>query len=184
MAEITRVPLQPIAKGSLLKVWVGILVGVLIAAALAWSAMPASASVETTVAGTGATPEEGDVVFVNYVGKLPDGTVFEESPPASWPVEDILPDGTPLIPGEMIPGFRDGLVQMQRGGTYLLTIPSDLAYGDAPPPQSNIPANSDLVFEIELVDFMPREEMDQRYQALQQMMAQVQQEAAEAAPAE
>lgn len=181
MAEIHRVPLQPIAKGSLVKVWLGIIVAVLIAAALAWSAMPAGVSVVATTEGTGASPAEDDVVFVNYVGKLSDGEVFETSPPAAWPVEGIMPDGSPLVLANMIPGFRQALMQMQRGGSYTVEIPSDLAYGDNPDPSSPIPAGADLIFEIDLVDFMPMAEADQRFAALQQMMAQQQDPEAAAA---
>lgn len=183
MVEVTRVPLQPIAKGSLVKVWLGILVAVLLAAGLAWTAMPAGLQITATTEGTGAKPTLEDVVFVNYVGKLADGTVFEESPPAAWPVEGILPDGTPLPIANMIPGFRDALVQMQRGGSYIVEIPGALAYGDAPPPGSDIPANADLTFDIELVDFLPMEEVDQRFATLQQMMSQVEAPAEGAAAA-
>lgn len=183
MTEIHRVPLQPVAKGSLLKVWFGVIIAVLLAAGLAWSAMPAGVSVEEKIAGTGANPTLDDVVFVNYVGQLTDGTVFDESPPAAWPVEGIMPNGAPLPVANMIPGFRDALVQMQRGGSYRIEIPGELAYGDAPPPGSPITANADLVFDVEFVDFMPMAEAEQRFAALQQMVAQ-QETGEEGAPAE
>ena len=61
MAEVTRVPLQPIAKGSVLKLWLGILAVLLIAAGLAWWAMPKGVEVTTLTAGSGAAPKDGDV---------------------------------------------------------------------------------------------------------------------------
>ncbi|WP_369795372.1 FKBP-type peptidyl-prolyl cis-trans isomerase, partial [Erythrobacter sp. HI0019] len=77
MTEITRVPLQPIKKGSLTKLWLGVLLAVLVAAGLAWAAMPRGLDVETVTAGSGDSPQLGDVVFVNYVGTLADGTEFD-----------------------------------------------------------------------------------------------------------
>ena len=51
---------------------------------------------------------------------------------------------------------------MQKGGSYVLTIPADQAYGAEPPPGSPIPANADLVFEVEVVDFMSRDDFQAR----------------------
>ena len=64
MTEITRVPLQPIKKGSLTKLWLGVLLAVLVAAGLAWAAMPRGLDVEMVTAGSGDSPQLGDVVFV------------------------------------------------------------------------------------------------------------------------
>jgi FKBP-type peptidyl-prolyl cis-trans isomerase FkpA len=74
---------------------------------------------------------------------------------------------------------------MQKGGKYEVTIPADKAYGASPPPGSPIPANADLHFDIELIDFMPLPEAERRFQVLQQMMAQQQQQqpGAQGAPA-
>lgn len=172
MAEVTRVPIPPIRKGSLTKLWIGIAIALVAAVALAWWAMPRSVALEEVTAGTGASPGENDVAFIHYVGKLPDGTVFDQSQDVALPVQGIFPEGTPmpLEEGATIPGFREGLLQMQKGGKYELTIPADQAYGASPPPGSPIPANSDLVFEVELVDFMSREDFERRVQAIQQMM--------------
>jgi len=170
MTEVTRVPLQPIARGSLTKLWLVVVAAVALAAGVAWAAMPPGVSVETIRAGTGDSPGELDVVFVNYTGKLADGTVFDQSQPAGWPVPGILPEGSALSLEQMIPGFREGLLQMQKGGSYLIEIPSDKAYGAAPPPGAPIPPNADLVFEVELIDFMSREEAEQRYERMMQAL--------------
>src|SRR3546814_12313298 len=63
-------------------------------------------------------------------------------------------------------------LQMQKGGKYTLFIPADKGYGDNPQPGSPIPPGADLVFEIELVDFMSREDFQRRLGILQQVMAQ------------
>ncbi len=53
MTEVTRVPIQPIAKGSLTKIWVGVIIAVLLGASLAWAAVPKGFSIDTLVAGGG-----------------------------------------------------------------------------------------------------------------------------------
>lgn len=177
MAEVTRVPLQPIAKGSLTRLWIGIAIAVLLAVGIAWAATPQGLSVDTVRAGEGASPTEEDVVFVNYTGKLADGTVFDQSQSMPLPIPGIFPDGTPLPLGDMIPGFREALLQTQRGGQYEIFIPSDQAYGADVPEGGPIPPNSDLYFDIEVIDFMSREEFQARVQSFQQQMMQQQMEA-------
>ena len=177
MTEVTRVPLHPIAKGSLAKLWLGILAAVLAGGALAWAAIPPGVSVETLTEGTGPNPEIGDVVFVKYKGTLEDGTVFDESQDIPIP-EGIFPKGNPFLveEGATIPGFFKALQGVQKGGKYRVEIPSDQAYGAEPPPGSQIPADADLVFELEVIDFMKRPDFDQRMQAFQQMMQMQQQQ--------
>ena len=186
MAEVTRVPLKPISKGSLLMLVLGILIGVGLSAAYAYLTVP-RVSVSTVTAGSGDHPKKDDVVFVKYTGKLDDGTVFDKSQDLQLPIQGVLPEGTPLPLENMLPGFREALVKMQKGGKYTAKIPAELAYGENPPPGSPIPANADLTFEIELIDFMPMAEAEQRFQRLQQQMLQQQmqggQPGAEATPA-
>lgn len=178
MTEITRVPLQPIAKGALTKLWLGVAVAALAAGGLAWSTLPPSVEIETRKAGTGASPTKDDVVFIKYVGKLADGTVFDKSPDQPSPLPGLIPEGVPNLVTGFIPGFTEGLLKMQRGGKYTLNIPAAKGYGATPPPESQIPANADLVFEVELVDFMPRAEAEQRFQMFQQLAQQAQEKAA------
>lgn len=172
MAEVTRVPLQPISRGSLVMLFLGVLLGLAIAGAFAWWTAPVGVSVEEVRAGTGDNPKPDDVVFVRYTGKLADGTVFDQAADLPVPVPGILPGGTPLQLANMIPGFREAMLQMQRGGKYEVTIPGDKAYGASPPPGSPIPPDADLTFEIELVDFLPLPEVQRRAQMIDQMMAQ------------
>lgn len=176
MAEVTRVPLQPIAKGSLVKLWLGVLVAVVLAVALAFAAQSKGVTVKTVRAGEGPHPTAEDVVFVHYTGKLADGTVFDRSQDLPLPIEGIFPEGTPLPLGDMIPGFREALLQTQKGGKYEIFIPSEQAYGEDVPEGGPIPPNSDLYFDIEVVDFMSREEFQRRVATFQQMMMQQQME--------
>lgn len=173
MAEVTRVPLQPIAKGSLAKLWLGVLAAVVLAAAIAWAAMPKGVTVDEVTAGEGPNPTIEDVIFVRYTGRLEDGTVFDQSTDGEWPIPGILPEGAALPLGQMIPGFQEAVVQMQKGGTYEVFIPAELGYGDDVQPGSPIPPGADLYFNIQLVDFMPEEEAQQRYMTMVQMMQQM-----------
>jgi len=171
MTEVTRVPLQPIAKGSLVKLWLGVIIAVLIGAGVAWAAVPKGVSVDELVAGTGDSPQLGDVAFIKYVGTLDDGTEFDKSEGSPFP-PGVFPDGTPMLleEGQLIDGFLQGIQKMEKGGKYRLFIPSDLAYGDEVQPGSPIPAGADLTFEVELVDFMSREDAEAKMMALQQAM--------------
>lgn len=175
MTEITRVPIKPVAKGSLTKLWVGVILAVLVGAGLAWAAVPRGLDIETQVAGTGPMAAKGDVVFIKYKGKLAaDGKVFDESQDIPLPVQGLFPEGSPfpVEEGATIPGFYQGLQQMQKGGKYTLFIPADHAYGATPPPGSPIPPNADLEFEVEVIDIMSRATFDRNLQILQQTMQQ------------
>jgi FKBP-type peptidyl-prolyl cis-trans isomerase len=97
--------------------------------------------------GSGARPGPSDTVKVNYVGKLIDGQVFDDSSkhpgggPSSIPLSNV------------IPGFREGLQLMQTGGHYQLFIPSNLAYGAEP--RGEMPPNETLIFDVTLVSTGP-----------------------------
>ena len=173
MTEITAVPIKPVAKGSLTKLWLGVALAMAVGGGLAWAAMPRGLDIDTQVAGTGAMAKMGDVVFLKYKGKLAsDGTVFDESRDIPLPVQGIFPEGTPfpIEEGATIPGFFEGLQQMQKGGKYSLFIPADKAYGAQPPQGAPIPPNADLVFEIEVIDIMSQQTFERNLAILQQAM--------------
>jgi FKBP-type peptidyl-prolyl cis-trans isomerase FkpA len=173
MTEITRVPIQPVAKGSLTKLWLGVVLAVAVGAGLAWAAVPRGVDVDVIAEGTGPMPKDGDVLFIEYKGKLAaDGTVFDESRDIPLPVEGIFPKGTPfpIEEGATIPGFFEGLKQMQKGGKYTLFIPADKAYGAEPPEGAPIPPNADLEFEIEVIEIMSQQTFERNLGILQQAM--------------
>jgi len=131
--------------------------------------------VEAITPGTGGKPPEHSYVLINYKGMLTDGTVFDQN------------ERMPMALDEVVPGFAQGLVQMERGGRYKLTIPPELGYGAQA--SGPIPANSTLVFEIDLIDFKTAEELQammeqmRAQQAAQGQAAQAQGEATPAQPA-
>lgn len=96
------------------------------------------------VVGTGTEAVAGDTVTCHYTGAIAKtGTVFQSSRdfgrPISFPLSGV------------IAGWRDGVPGMKVGGTRRLLIPAEQAYGSRPPYGSGIPADADLVFDIELV---------------------------------
>ena len=97
------------------------------------------------VVGTGATAAAGDTVTVNYVGALTNGTVFDAS--ANHGTAGFT---FTLGAGQVIPGWDQGIAGMKEGGKRKLVIPAPLAYGNQAI-GNVIPANSTLVFEVELV---------------------------------
>ena len=91
MSEITRVPLQPVAKGSVMKIWLGVIVALLIGIGVAYAVRYQGLVVETVKAGSGAMPTEGDVVLVNYVGHLSNGKEFDRGEKVAMPVAGVIP---------------------------------------------------------------------------------------------
>lgn len=96
-------------------------------------------------AGTGEAPKDSDTVVVNYKGTLIDGKEFDNSYTRGEPLSFQL-DG-------VIPGWTEGLKNIKKGGKIKLVIPPELAYGKTGVP--GIPANSTLVFDVELLDVKP-----------------------------
>ncbi|OGL21903.1 peptidylprolyl isomerase [Candidatus Saccharibacteria bacterium RIFCSPHIGHO2_01_FULL_45_15] len=94
------------------------------------------------VEGTGDEVPVGATITAHYTGALvADGTIFQSSKDFGNPISFGL--------NQVIKGWTDGVPGMKVGGTRRLIIPAAQAYG-ASSPSANIPANSDLVFDIEL----------------------------------
>src|SRR6185437_4121724 len=108
--------------------------------------MPSTSSnqlvIQDETVGTGTEAVAGDLVTVNYTGKLANGTVFDTSV-GKTPFEFVLGAG------QVIPGWDQGVAGMKVGGKRILIIPPGLAYG--PNDYGPIPGNSTLTFEVELL---------------------------------
>ena len=178
--SVTTVPIHPIKKGLLTKIWLGVLLIAGAALLLAYtgtqSVVTSGASneqflaanagddgVETTASGLqymvikpgeGPSPTATDTALVKYEGRLRDGTVFDANEQAPMPV------------GCVVPGFSEALQLMQKGGEYRIWIPSDLAYGEASPGEQ-IPPNSPLIFDVTLLDFISAAQMEELRQQMQ-----------------
>jgi len=97
-----------------------------------------------TSKGRGVMPVNGATVKVHYTGKLTNDTVFDSSYKRNQPFSFVLGKG------RVIKGWDEGIALLHQGDKATLIIPSDLAYGERERP--NIPANSTLIFDIELID--------------------------------
>ncbi len=173
----TAVPLRPIAKGSLTRLWIGVAAVAIAAAGLAWagqrgiepspvSYLASNAGEEGVITtesglqykvleeGTGPSPTAADVALVGYKGTLLDGTVFDENAQTAMPVDGV------------VPGFSEGLQKMKKGGKYRLWIPPQLGYGEQS--AGPIPANSVLVFDVQLHDFKSKADIMRMQQMMQQ----------------
>lgn len=97
------------------------------------------------VVGTGEEVKAGATVSVHYTGAVAStGAIFQSS-------KDFGTEPVTFPLGGVIKGWTDGIPGMKVGGTRRLLIPSAQAYGANPPAGSGIPANADLVFDVELV---------------------------------
>ena len=167
MSTVTAVPLQPVKRGYLVWLWLGIALALVAAWALARQGDPAllrearGSGVTTTASGLqykvlkagpagAAHPTPADVALVSYEGRLLDGSTFDKSQ---------QPVPFPVAPGATVPGFSEGLRLMTKGAKYRFWMKPGLAYGAdekrAPDGRVVIPANSTLVFDVELIDFIP-----------------------------
>jgi hypothetical protein len=175
MSEVTAVPIRPIAKGSLAKLWFGLILLALAAAGLAWwgtrslqrHVTPSGLQYQVIQEGEGAAITPADLVRLHYIGRV-NGRVFNSSI-GGQPAE--------LSVTGLIPGFGEGLQLMKMGGRYRLWIPPTLGYPALGPipPGAPFTATDTLVFDVQILDVargaaaaQQRQQMEQLRQMLQQ----------------
>ncbi len=143
-ADILPVPLQPVVP----------------AAQRVCSAKTASGlGTRVLKDAAGAKPGASDFVLVNYIGYLAaDGSVFDQNAGQAFPA------------GGVIKGFSEGLQLMAKGSVWRFCIPAALGYGERG--TGPIPANADLVFQVELVDFKTAAEVAAMRAEVQKQAAQ------------
>lgn len=107
--------------------------------------------IEDLVIGEGKETVRGALLIVNYDGRLEDGTKFDSSYDKGRPFQFVF--GT----GRVIKGWDQGLVGMRVGGKRKLFVPSHLGYGERQI-GNIIPPNSNLCFEVELLDVLTRDD--------------------------
>jgi FKBP-type peptidyl-prolyl cis-trans isomerase FkpA len=181
MSEVTAVPIAPVKRSWLVWLVGSIAVAALFGIGLAWTGTAKTvaeagtaeqflswhkgrAGIVTTASGlqyqvikkgeAGATPTDADVALINYKGTLRDGKVFDQAQRAPFPVTGV------------VPGFSEALKLMPRGSSYRFWIPPALGYG-AQAQGDAIPANSLLVFDVEMIDFKNQAELQAQMQAMQ-----------------
>ena len=105
---------------------------------------PSGLQIEDLAVGSGPSPSPRQTVSVHYTGWLTNGTKFDSSKDRGQPF------AFSIGAGQVIKGWDEGVMTMKVGGKRKLTIPPGLAYGASGFPPV-IPANSTLVFEVELL---------------------------------
>lgn len=95
--------------------------------------------------GTGPKPQTNEIVKAHYRGTFIDGTQFDSSYDRGAPFETST--------HAVIKGWTEALMNMPTGSKWMLYVPSELAYGEFP--RGNIPPNSVLIFEMELLEIKP-----------------------------
>jgi FKBP-type peptidyl-prolyl cis-trans isomerase FkpA len=176
--SVTAVPLRPIAKGSVAKLWIGLLLLALIAGGVAWIGtaglqtvtLSSGVKIRTIRQGSGDKVGPNDVIALNY--RL---HVNSETAPV---IQDSRETGQPFVTTTqgVYPGFAEGLQQMRPGGSYILWLPPGTGQQGPLPPGAPFTAKDTLVFEIDLLQvergmaqrFLQMQQM-QRLQQLQQM---------------
>ena len=108
--------------------------------------------------GTGEVTTPGTTMYVNYAGYLLGGPLFDTSWPELAKANNMFSEERPYEPlpvnvgmGQVIPGWDEGLMLLKKGSKAKLIIPSPLGYGEGGAGEM-IPANSILVFDVEVTD--------------------------------
>ena len=110
--------------------------------------LPSGLQYKVVKEGTGPKPAADNIVKVEYKGTFVDGTEFDSSAKMGKPVE--------LPVNKVIPGWTEALQLMPVGSTWQLVIPGQLAYGDKPPQGSPITPGKMLLFDVTLLEIMPK----------------------------
>lgn len=106
--------------------------------------------IKDIIVGKGKQISKGALVSVNYEGRLENGEVFDSSALKGKEFQFVF--GT----GRVIKGWDQGLIGMRIGGIRELKVPSHLAYGERSIGEM-IPPNSNLEFNIELLEVLTRD---------------------------
>lgn len=186
--SITAVPIPPTKPGTIRLLWLGIVLAVIAALALAYYGTAAAVAdkgdnaaflaynktqpgvIETASGlqyrvikpGEGdLQPTDSDVALIQYKGMLRDGSVFDASK-----------QPTPLPVAGAVKGFSEALKLMHKGGEMRVWIKPELGYGDQTPDPVKLPPGSLLVFDIQLLEFLPESVLRQAQAAQQAQQGQ------------
>ncbi|WP_417778457.1 FKBP-type peptidyl-prolyl cis-trans isomerase [Stutzerimonas xanthomarina] len=107
--------------------------------------------IEDIQLGDGKAVVKGALITTQYLGQLEDGSTFDSSHDRGKPFQCVI--GT----GRVIKGWDQGLIGMKVGGKRRLFVPAHLAYGDRQVGE-HIKPNSNLLFEIELLEVLTRDD--------------------------
>lgn len=171
MSAVTAVPLRPIARGSVLKLWIGLGVLALAALALAWwgtrwmqvVTLPSGVRYQVVREGSGPVMTSADVIAMRFQVHLNnvEGRVVSDSGPQ--PFVGTVQD----VPA----GFGEGVQVMREGGRYVISVPVGIVMAGRPvPPTAPFTMNDTLVFEVQALQIEAGAASAFQMQRLQQMI--------------
>jgi FKBP-type peptidyl-prolyl cis-trans isomerase FkpA len=168
MSAVTAVPIRPLARGSMLKLWLALIMLCVAGGALAWAGTSHVQRTRTASGlqyqvireGEGELVTANDAIRIHLVGRRENGEIFASTLNAQ--PEETTPDS-------FIPGFGEALKLMRKGSRYRVWIPPHLGYQGNPPPTAPFGPNETLTFDIQVVDVAPGAAQMLQMQQLQQM---------------
>jgi hypothetical protein len=162
--SVTAVPIRPLRRGAVLKLWLGLLVLAAAAAALAWygtrsqqrETLASGVQIQVIEEGEGNPVTPADLVALRYRLTKTDGTLIQDSDQT----------GQPFVTSTegLFPGFSEALQRMRAGGRYRIWLPPGQHVQGPVPPGAPFSATDTLVFRIEVLQIAPG------MAAMQQMM--------------
>ena len=170
--SVTAVPIRPLKKGSIVKLWIGLLVLAALAAAVAWwttgglyfTKTASGLEYQVVRSGEGPNATAADMASINFEGRLKDGTLIGTNR-GQAPVD--IPVGAG-IPGTE--GIVEAIKLMNKGAVYRLRLPPHLS--PAAQGAQGIPPDATVEFDVTLVGLRPLTPQEQQQLDLMRMMQQ------------
>lgn len=183
MSAVTAVPLRPLARGSVLKLWIAVGLLALVAAGLGWwgtrglqrSAMPSGVQYQVIREGSGDLISASDIVLVHFVGRKENGEVFADTRRDRQPMQATTDN--------FLPGIGEGLKLMRKGSVYRFWVPPRVWRGQLATQQAPFGPDETLTFDVQIVDVQQNGVAMLRAQQMQALQQQMQSGGNSAAPA-
>jgi len=182
MSAVTAVPLRPLAKGSVPKLWLAVGLLVLVAAGLGWwgtrglqrNAMPSGVQYQVIREGSGELISSADIVLVHFVGRHQNGEVFADTRREQQPLQATTDN--------FLPGVGEGLKLMRKGSVYRFWVPPNVWRTQA---GANTPfdPNETLTFDVQIADVQIGAAALRQQQQMQELQRQLQNGGNSVAPA-
>src|SRR3954471_14373174 len=174
MSAVTAVPLRPLAKGSVPRLWFAVGLLVLVAAGLGWwgtrglqrNAMPSGVQYQVIREGSGELISSADIVLVHFVGRHQNGEVFADTRREQQPLQATTDN--------FLPGVGEGLKLMRKGSVYRFWVPPRIWRGPLATQQAPFGPDETLTFDVQVVDVQQNGLAIQRAQQMQALQRQMQ----------
>ena len=179
MSAVTAVPLRPLARGSVLKLWIGLALLAALAAGLAWWStrwmqvvtLDSGARYQVLAPGTGPAFTSQDAAALHirlHINRL-DAPVIRDTTN-----DEDGPDPVVTTFNQLPPGLHDAAATFRTGGRYLLWVPAPVYIGGPIPPNAPFSASDTLVLEVRVLQVAPGQAMALETRRMQQMQQQQQ----------